>query len=33
MLDPRDTRKMVCEFANIALPLRTPGRAAFGMRP
>jgi acetyl-CoA carboxylase carboxyltransferase component len=33
MIDPRDTRKLVCEFANIALPLRKPGRAAFGMRP
>ena len=30
---PRDTRKLLCEFANLAEPLRTPGPRAFSMRP
>jgi acetyl-CoA carboxylase carboxyltransferase component len=33
IIDPRDTRPLLCEFANLAEPLRTPGRRAFGMRP
>jgi acetyl-CoA carboxylase carboxyltransferase component len=33
IIDPRDTRKLLCEFANLAEPLRTPGPRAFHMRP
>jgi acetyl-CoA carboxylase carboxyltransferase component len=33
VIDPRDTRKLLCDFANLAAPLRTPGPSAFGMRP
>lgn len=33
IIDPRDTRRLLCEFANSAAPLRMPGRAAFTMRP
>ncbi len=33
IIDPRDTRPLLCEFANLAAPLRTPGRPAFGTRP
>ena len=33
VIDPRDTRRLLCEFANMAAPLRKPGRSAFGMRP
>ncbi len=33
IIDPRDTRKLVVEFANVAAPLRTPGTASFQMRP
>ena len=33
LIDPRDTRRLLCEFADLAAPLRTPGRAQFGMRP
>jgi acetyl-CoA carboxylase carboxyltransferase component len=33
IIDPRDTRKLVCEFTRLADPLRTPGRAHFEMRP
>jgi acetyl-CoA carboxylase carboxyltransferase component len=33
IIDPRDTRKLLCEFADLAEPLRTPGPRAFGMRP
>jgi acetyl-CoA carboxylase carboxyltransferase component len=33
IIDPRDTRKLLCEFANLAEPLRTPGPARFPMRP
>lgn len=25
IIDPRDTRKVLCAFANLAAPLRTPG--------
>ena len=33
VIDPRDTRPMLCEFAEMAAPLRTPGPTAFGFRP
>ena len=33
IIDPRDTRKLLCEFANLAAPLRTPGKTSFGLRP
>jgi acetyl-CoA carboxylase carboxyltransferase component len=33
IIDPRDTRPLLCEFANMAAPLRTPGQSHFTMRP
>jgi acetyl-CoA carboxylase carboxyltransferase component len=33
VVDPRDTRRLLCDFANLAAPLRTPGPSSFGMRP
>lgn len=33
IIDPRDTRPLLCEFANMAAPLRTPGLSTFTMRP
>ena len=33
LIDPRDTRPLLCEFANISAPLRKPGVASFTMRP
>jgi acetyl-CoA carboxylase carboxyltransferase component len=33
IIDPRDTRKLLCEFADLAEPLRTPGPRAFAIRP
>ena len=33
IIDPRDTRPLLCEFANIVAPLRKPGRVATGYRP
>jgi acetyl-CoA carboxylase carboxyltransferase component len=33
VIDPRDTRKLLCDFANLAAPLRTTGPSRFGMRP
>jgi len=33
IIDPRETRKLLCEFARLAEPLLTPGPAAFTMRP
>jgi acetyl-CoA carboxylase carboxyltransferase component len=33
IIDPRDTRPLLCEFAELAAPLRTPGRPSFGFRP
>ncbi len=33
MIDPRDTRPLLVEFAKLAEPLRTPGPSSFGMRP
>ncbi len=33
IIDPRDTRRLLCEFANTAAPLRTPGKYSHGIRP
>lgn len=33
IIDPRDTRPLLCEFANLAAPLRGAGRTVRGMRP
>ncbi len=33
IVDPRDTRPLLCEFANLAAPLRSTGASAFQMRP
>lgn len=33
IIDPRDTRCILCEFANLAAPLRTPGTRGAGYRP
>ncbi len=33
VIDPRDTRRLLCEFANLAAPLRETGAPRFGMRP
>jgi acetyl-CoA carboxylase carboxyltransferase component len=33
IIDPRDTRKLLCEFAALAEPLLTPGPRTFAMRP
>ena len=33
IIDPRDTRPLLCEFANLAAPLRKTGRVATGYRP
>ncbi len=33
IIDPRDTRALLCEFARLSDPLRTPGVARFGIRP
>ena len=33
IIDPRDTRKLLCEFANLAAPLREAKRPSFGTRP
>lgn len=33
IIDPRDTRKLLCEWANLAAPLRTPGPVGFHIRP
>lgn len=33
IIDPRDTRPLLCEFANLAAKLRRPGPVSFGMRP
>ncbi len=33
IIDPRDTRPLLCEFAELAAPLRTPGKTRFGIRP
>jgi acetyl-CoA carboxylase carboxyltransferase component len=33
IIDPRDTRPLLCEFANLAAPLREPGVRTHGYRP
>jgi len=33
IIDPRDTRPLLCEFARLAEPLLTPGPSTFAMRP
>ena len=33
MIDPRDTRPLLCEFANLAARLREPGPVTTTMRP
>jgi acetyl-CoA carboxylase carboxyltransferase component len=33
IIDPRDSRRLLCEFANLAAPLRATGVSRFGMRP
>ena len=33
IIDPRDTRPLLCEFANLAAPLRASGPTARGLRP
>ena len=33
IIDPRDTRTILCEFANISAPLRKIGKTSFGLRP
>ena len=33
VIDPRETRRLLCDFANMAAPLRTPGESRFSMRP
>ncbi len=33
IIDPRDTRKLLCEFANISAPVRKVGKTSFGLRP
>jgi acetyl-CoA carboxylase carboxyltransferase component len=33
IIDPRDTRPLLCEFANLVAPLRGSGSARYGLRP
>ncbi len=33
IIDPRETRSVLCEFANLAAPLRQVGPVGFGLRP
>ena len=33
IIDPRETRPLLCDFARLAEPLRTPGPRSFSMRP
>jgi acetyl-CoA carboxylase carboxyltransferase component len=33
IVDPRDTRPLLCEWAELAAPLRRPGPSSHGMRP
>ena len=33
IIDPRDTRQILCDFANLSAKLRRAGPSAFGMRP
>ena len=33
IIDPRETRPLICDFANLAAPLRRPGPSSHPMRP
>ena len=33
IIAPRQTRAFLCDFANLAAPLRQTGRTSFGLRP
>jgi len=33
MIDPRDTRRLLCEFANVSAKLRRPGIVSYAVRP
>jgi acetyl-CoA carboxylase carboxyltransferase component len=33
IIDPRDTRRLLCEFSRLVQPLLTPGSSSFPMRP
>ena len=33
IIAPRHTRKLLCDFVNLAAPLRKPGKVSFGLRP
>jgi len=33
IIDPRDTRRLLCEFADLVAPIREPGPSAHRMRP
>jgi acetyl-CoA carboxylase carboxyltransferase component len=33
IIDPRETRGLICDFANTAAPLRTTGPSVHAMRP
>jgi acetyl-CoA carboxylase carboxyltransferase component len=33
IIDPRKTRPLLCEFADMAAPCRTAGKTSFGIRP
>ena len=33
IIDPRNTRPLLCDFANTSAPLREPGPRSFSMRP
>ena len=33
IIDPRETRKLLCDFVKLAWPVLTPGRSPGGMRP
>jgi acetyl-CoA carboxylase carboxyltransferase component len=33
IIDPRETRTLLCEFANLVAPLREAGKSRFGIRP
>lgn len=33
IIDPRETRPLLCEFVNVTAPLRETGKSLFGMRP
>jgi hypothetical protein len=33
IIDPRETRKVLCEFARLAWPVLTPGPSTLSIRP